>query len=144
MPVLFALDLVEQYKGYDRNCHVLIIWTLIVTLTSEISKPIFDCMTLRLVIMHHHSKLGHKRFSALEGTVRTKHGHTNRRTNDFSILPFHPNFVRQGREVIINHCLFHYYCYLWVNFHQVVAVSNLNLNWTLSYDMCSFSIVAHQ
>ena len=48
----------QQFRRYSRNCHILIMWTLGVTLTIY--------MTLQLMMMHHNTKFGNEMFVGVE------------------------------------------------------------------------------
>ena len=54
----------------NRNCHILIIWVLAMTLTLKVKSQFFH-MTLLLMIIHYHTKFGSKMFCSSEDTVLT-------------------------------------------------------------------------
>ena len=49
-------------KKYSRNSFIMILEAPTVILTLKLAHKSF-CMTLRLMMMHHQIKVGHKRFS---------------------------------------------------------------------------------
>ena len=55
----------------ERNCHILIIQALAVTLTLKTVNQFF-CMTLWLMMLHHHTKFGNKMFCSSEDIIWTK------------------------------------------------------------------------
>ena len=60
----------EQFKRYSRNCHILIIWALAVTLTLKKANQSV-CMTLCLIMMQHNTKFENKMFGGLEVIIWT-------------------------------------------------------------------------
>ena len=53
--------------NYQRNNHILIVWSLAVTLTLKIANQIF-CMTPWLMTIHNHTKFGYERLSCSRDT----------------------------------------------------------------------------
>ena len=53
-----SLQTDQQFGRYSRNSNILIIEALTVTLTFTIVNHFFFLLTLRLVIIHHHTKFG--------------------------------------------------------------------------------------
>ena len=61
---------ISNSEDNNRNCNILIIWALAITLTLKIANQSF-CMTLRLMMMHHNIKFGNKLFGGLEVIIWT-------------------------------------------------------------------------
>ena len=53
---------------YGRNCHILTIRALAVTLTMKIANDPF-CMTLQLIVMPHNTEFGNKMFGGLKKKI---------------------------------------------------------------------------
>ena len=64
----FGKQMEQQFRRYSRNCHILIIWALAMTLTLKIANQSF-CMTLRLMMMHQNTVFGNKMFGGLEDII---------------------------------------------------------------------------
>ena len=82
----------QMLRRYIRNSHILIILALVGTFTTLKIANQFFCKTLRLMIIHHHTKFGYKRLSGSGDIIWTKSRHMDRqmphtpiRTNALSI-----------------------------------------------------------
>ena len=64
------LQIDQQFRKYSRNSHILIILALPVTMTLKTVNQFF-CMTLWLMMLHHHTKFGNKIFRTSEDIIRT-------------------------------------------------------------------------
>ena len=72
---MFGCKRISSSEGYSRNCHILIIWALAVTLTLTLKIANWSfCMTLWLMIMHNNTKFGNQLFGGLEDIIWTNMG----------------------------------------------------------------------
>ena len=65
------LQKVKKYRRYRRKSYFLRIWPHPVTLTLKIGTQPF-CMTLRVMMMHHHTKFGYILLRGSDNILRTK------------------------------------------------------------------------
>ena len=66
----------QQFRKYRRKNYILIIWALNVTLTLKIATNKI-CMTLWLIMLHHYTKFGNKKFCDSEDITWTNiHRHS--------------------------------------------------------------------
>ena len=90
----------QQFGRYSRRNHILIMWTLTVTLTLKLANQSF-CATLHLMMMmYRHTKSGYKRLSGSGDITQTQSGHTDRWTKGYSDSNIPPS--PQLKEVTAN------------------------------------------